>query len=74
MSSGPEKQAIQPQVPSGQPHADIEKTPDNNALFEDQEKVVDSDQISQDAQAGVQAVQAATKVWTKAHLIAAYGL
>jgi len=32
----------------------------------------DSDQISQDAQAGVQGVEAMTKVWTKSNLVLAY--
>lgn len=74
MSAVPEKQAIQPQTPPVHSSPDIEKAPTDNAVFDEPEKDIDSDQISQDAQAGVQAVQAATKVWSKAHLIAAYGL
>ena len=33
-----------------------------------------SDDLSLDAQAGVRAIQATTSVWSKWHLIAAYGL
>lgn len=32
------------------------------------------DDVSEEAQAGVRAVQAATSVWSKWHLVAAYGL
>lgn len=32
----------------------------------------DTDQISADAQSGVQDIEAITKVWSKAHLIIAY--
>lgn len=34
----------------------------------------DSDRISQDAQAGVQKIEATTKVWTKTSLIVAYAM
>lgn len=69
-----EKQATQPAESTTQPRGDIERAADPSAVFEEPHKDVDSDQISQDAQAGVRAVQAATKVWSKWHLIAAYGL
>jgi hypothetical protein len=35
---------------------------------------VEKEDIEHDAQAGVQKMQAATSVWTKGHLIAAYAL
>lgn len=38
------------------------------------EKKDSSDGVSLDAQAGVRAIQATTSVWSKWHLIAAYGL
>jgi hypothetical protein len=34
----------------------------------------DQDSLDQEAQAGVKGIQAATKVWTKGHLILAYAM
>lgn len=74
MAAEQEKQAEQPKPTVAQATPDIERAADPAAMFEEPTKDFDSDQISQEAQAGVQAVQAATKVWSKWHLIAAYGL
>jgi hypothetical protein len=37
-------------------------------------QVIDEESISKDTQAGVQKIQAATSVWSKGHLVAAYAL
>jgi hypothetical protein len=34
----------------------------------------DQDSLDQEAQAGVKGIQAATKVWTKGHLVLAYAM
>lgn len=46
--------------------------PDKEAAVQNNVSPEDSDQISADAQAGVQGVEAMTKVWTKSNLVLAY--
>ena len=49
---------------------------DNNlgSRLEEQKQDPEKDDVSIDGPAGVRAIQAATSVWSKWHLIAAYGL
>lgn len=70
----------QPENPSGgveKGHETTEIRPDHNNMgskLEEQKPDPEKDDVSIDGPAGVRAIQAATSVWTKWHLMAAYGL
>lgn len=53
-------------------HSSDDMSKDARARTEDVPSESDSDEISADAQAGVQKIEAITKVWSNTHLIVAY--
>lgn len=64
-------------APFTESHADAQCTPDNKNDVEASTSSFsgsDADPIDKDAQAGVQKMEATTRVWTKQHLVAAYAM
>jgi len=63
-------------TPPESPQQDVEKTGRSDGTIKtvpgDKTDIVDDFSVAENVQAGVQAVEAATSVWTKGHLITAY--
>jgi hypothetical protein len=63
---------VEQEVPPEKLATDKEANVASDAVHSPSDADRDSDEISLDAQAGIQDVQALAKVWTKSHLILAY--